>query len=55
MSNSEPIAIVFQGIPRIRGLYNFRFEWRIIRPREACHDNREGQYKDSIPAGEERG
>ena len=28
MINSEPSAIVFQGIPRIRGLYKFRFEWR---------------------------
>src|SRR5436190_8661475 len=28
MSNSEPSAIVLQGIPRICGLYKFRFEWR---------------------------
>src|SRR5712692_6441030 len=28
MSNSEPSAIVLQGIPCIGGLYKFRFEWR---------------------------
>ena len=28
MSNSEPSAIVRQGIPCMGGLYNFRFEWR---------------------------
>ena len=28
MSNSEPSAIVLQGIPCMRGLYKFRFEWR---------------------------
>ena len=26
MSNSEPSAIVLQGIPCMRGLYKFRFE-----------------------------
>src|ERR1017187_7006608 len=28
MSNSEPSAIVLQGIPCMCGLYKFRFEWR---------------------------
>jgi hypothetical protein len=28
MSNSEPSAIVLQGIPCMCGLYQFRFEWR---------------------------
>ena len=28
MSNSEPSAIVLQGIPCMRGLYRCRFEWR---------------------------
>jgi hypothetical protein len=28
MSNSEPSAIVLQDIPRMCGLYKFRFEWR---------------------------
>ena len=28
MSNSEPSAIVFQGIAFMCGLYKFRFEWR---------------------------
>ena len=28
MSNSEPSAIMLQGIPCIGGLYKFRFEWR---------------------------
>jgi hypothetical protein len=28
MSNSEPSAIVLQGIPYMFGLYTFRFGWR---------------------------
>src|ERR1700674_2942402 len=28
MSNSDPSAIVLQGIPCMCGLYKFRFEWR---------------------------
>src|ERR1022692_913776 len=28
MTNSEPSAIVLQGIPCMCGLYKFRFEWR---------------------------
>ena len=28
MSNSEPSAIVLQGIPCMYGLYMYRFEWR---------------------------
>ena len=28
MSNSDPSVIVRQGIPCMRGLYKFQFEWR---------------------------
>jgi hypothetical protein len=33
MSNSEPSTIVTQGIPRMCGLYKFRFEKNMVRSR----------------------